>query len=63
MIYYVLRPILENFGPFSHGTSITIQALDDNLNPTGRNYSTTTCDDFGAFSIGSEDSLKKFYYL
>ena len=41
-------------GPFSQGTSITIQALDDNLNPTGRNYSTTTYDDFGAFSIGSE---------
>lgn len=41
-------------GPFSQGTSITIQALDDNLNPTGRNYSITTYDDFGAFSIGSE---------
>lgn len=41
-------------GPFAQGTSITIQALDESLNPTGQNYSTTTYDDFGAFSIGSQ---------
>ncbi|HIR95513.1 MAG TPA: leucine-rich repeat protein [Candidatus Coprenecus stercorigallinarum] len=41
-------------GPFAQGTAITIQALDESLNPTGQNYSTTTYDDFGAFSIGSQ---------
>lgn len=41
-------------GPFAQGTAITIQALDESLNPTGQNYSTTTYDDFGAFSMGSQ---------
>lgn len=41
-------------GPFAQGTAITIQALDESLNPTGQNYSTTTYDDVGAFSIGSQ---------
>ncbi|MBQ9311231.1 MAG: leucine-rich repeat protein [Bacteroidales bacterium] len=41
-------------GPFTQGTSITIQALDESLNPTGKNYSTKTTDDAGTFSIGSQ---------
>lgn len=41
-------------GPFTQGTSITIQALDESLNPTGKNYTTKTTDDAGAFSIGSQ---------
>ena len=41
-------------GPFTQGTSITIQALDDKLDPTGKNYSTKTTDDAGLFAIGSQ---------
>lgn len=41
-------------GPFTQGTSITIQALDESLNPTGKNYSTKTTDDAGSFAIGSQ---------
>lgn len=40
-------------GPFISGSSITIQELDDNLDPTGISYQTTTSDDFGTFSLGS----------
>lgn len=41
-------------GPFSSGSSITIQELDDNLTPTGTTYETVTNDDFGSFAISSE---------
>lgn len=41
-------------GPFTQGTSITIQALDEKLDPTGKNYSTKTTDDAGLFAIGSQ---------
>lgn len=41
-------------GPFTQGTSITIQTLDDSLNPTGKQYQTKTTDDAGTFSVGSE---------
>lgn len=41
-------------GPFTQGTTITIQALDETLNPTGKNYSTKTTDDAGSFGIGSQ---------
>ncbi len=41
-------------GPFISGSSITIQELDDNLDPTGISYQTTTSDDFGSFSLGSQ---------
>ncbi|MCR4910556.1 MAG: leucine-rich repeat protein [Bacteroidales bacterium] len=41
-------------GPFTQGTTITIQALDEKLNPTGKNYSTKTTDDAGSFNIGSQ---------
>ena len=41
-------------GPFTQGTTITIQALDDALNPTGKNYSTKTTDDAGSFAIESK---------
>ncbi len=41
-------------GPFISGTSITIQELDEELNPKGMSYQTTAIDDFGAFSIGSQ---------
>ncbi len=40
-------------GPFISGSSITIQELDDSLNPTGTSYQTMTTDDFGTFSLGS----------
>lgn len=41
-------------GPFTQGTTITIQALDEALNPTGKNYSTKTTDDAGSFAIESK---------
>lgn len=41
-------------GPFTQGTSITIQALDDALNPTGKNYQTKTTDDAGTFKISNQ---------
>ena len=41
-------------GPFTQGTNITIQPLDDNFNPTGKQYQTKTTDDTGTFSVGSE---------
>jgi len=41
-------------GPFVQGTSITISALDDQLNPTGQNYQTKTTDDTGTFSIDNK---------
>lgn len=41
-------------GPFTQGTSITIQALDDALNPTGKNYQTKTTDDAGTFGINNQ---------
>lgn len=41
-------------GPFTQGTSITIQALDDALNPIGKNYQTKTVDDAGTFGIDNQ---------
>ncbi len=41
-------------GPFTQGTSITIQALDEALNPTGKNYQTKTTDDAGTFKISNQ---------
>ena len=38
-------------GPFISGSSITIQELDDQLNPTGVSYSIATNDDFGSFTL------------
>lgn len=41
-------------GPFTQGTSITIQALDESLNPTGASYQTKTSDDAGTFKINNK---------
>jgi len=41
-------------GPFVQGTSITISALDEQLNPTGQNYQTKTSDDTGTFLIDNK---------
>jgi hypothetical protein len=41
-------------GPFTQGTNITIQPLDENFNPTGKQYQTKTTNDAGKFSVGSE---------
>ena len=40
-------------GPFISGSSVIIQELDDNLNPTGTSYMTETIDDLGSFDLGS----------
>lgn len=41
-------------GQYIQGSSITIQELDDNLNPTGTNYQTQITDDMGTFKVSSE---------
>lgn len=42
-------------GPFIKGTTITVQELDKDLSPTGKNfYSTETIDDFGSFALQSK---------
>ncbi len=41
-------------GPFTQGTSITVQALDASLNPTGSQYQTKTTDDAGSFAMDSQ---------
>lgn len=41
-------------GQYSQGSSITIQELDETLNPTGKNYQTQTTNDMGAFKLGSQ---------
>ncbi|MHA1271580.1 MAG: outer membrane protein assembly factor BamB family protein [Candidatus Helarchaeota archaeon] len=38
-------------GPFIQGSSVMIQELDNNFNPTGVVYSIETKDDFGSFSM------------
>ena len=46
-------------GPFVSGSQITIQELDNSLNPTGVLYQAVTNDDFGSFSLNS--TLKTKY--
>lgn len=41
-------------GPFVAGSDVTVQALDQNYNPTGSTYSTQTQTDFGDFSLQSD---------
>lgn len=42
-------------GPFIKGTTITVQELDKDLSPTGKNfYSTEIIDDFGSFTLQSK---------
>ena len=41
-------------GPFIAGSSITVQELDSQFTPIGRTYQTTTTDDLGSFSLGSQ---------
>ena len=38
-------------GPFITGSAITIQELDDQLQPTGKNYQVTTSSDFGDYAL------------
>ena len=41
-------------GPFNLGTSIMIQSLDEDLNPTGKIYNTKTTNDAGTFGIENQ---------
>ena len=41
-------------GPFISGSTITIQELDDELQPTGTSYQVTTASDFGDYRLGQE---------
>ncbi|RQO67589.1 hypothetical protein DBR43_24000 [Pedobacter sp. KBW06] len=38
-------------GPFIQGSKVTLIDLDNNLNPTGKTYETTTTNDLGAFEF------------
>lgn len=40
-------------GPFTSGSSITIQELSDSFSPNGTIYETVTNDDFGTYSLNS----------
>lgn len=51
--YYSISGYIQK-GPFVSGSSITIQELDADLEPTGVSYQTTTIDDLGTFSLGSQ---------
>jgi hypothetical protein len=41
-------------GPFTTGSNVTIEELDDTLTPTGVSYHTTIIDDFGSFETPNE---------
>lgn len=41
-------------GPFISGSTITIQELDAQLQPTGTSYQVTTASDFGDYRLGQE---------
>ena len=41
-------------GPFVSGSTITMQLLDANMEPTGSMYNTTIVDDEGSFTFGSK---------
>lgn len=45
-------------GPFITGTSIRMQELDDNLNPTGKSFETQIEKDNGSFAVGGEISFR-----
>lgn len=45
-------------GPFSTGSQITIQELDDKLSPNGKIFQTSTNDDFGSFELNTEFTSK-----
>ena len=51
--YYSINGSVQK-GPFLQGTTITIHALDDQLNPTGKNWHTKTIDDAGTFKIDNQ---------
>lgn len=46
-------------GQFIQGSTVTIQELDENLQPAGNNYQTQILDDMGTFKLSSE--IKKRY--
>jgi len=41
-------------GPFISGTAITVQELDNQLQPTGVNYQVTTASDFGDYRLAQD---------
>ena len=41
-------------GQFIQGSTVTIQGLDENLQPVGNNYQTQILDDMGTFKLSSE---------
>lgn len=45
-------------GPFTSGSSITIQELSKNFSPNGTIYETVTNDDFGSYSLNSSINTK-----
>ncbi len=45
-------------GPFQVGSKVTVQEVDESLDPTGLMYTTTTKDDFGSFALSNKFSSK-----
>lgn len=54
---YGVRGTIQK-GPFILGSTIVIQELDENFNPTGVVYNTTTVDDFGSFEFSNTISSR-----
>ena len=48
-------------GPFVQGSKVTLYDLDDEMTPTGRQFSTTTSNDLGNFSFTSPIQLSGHY--
>jgi hypothetical protein len=50
-------------GPYIVGTVVTISELDNNLNQTGKNYTSTIIDDQGKFELPSVELVSKYVQL
>lgn len=59
---YVIKGYAEK-GPFVSGSTITIQELDQKLNPTGRTFNETVINDEGYFDAGSLELISPYVRL
>lgn len=50
-------------GPFVSGSTITVSELDENLSPTGRNFTAQTKGDNGSFEIKDIELVSKYVQL
>lgn len=59
---YIIKGYAEK-GPFANGSTITIQELDQKLNPTGRTFNETVVNDEGYFDAGSLELISPYVRL